>query len=61
MTSAKATLKVLGVEQVGCVVADLRMPGMDGIELVRALRAQPATSMLPFILMTGGDRTPCAI
>jgi EAL domain-containing protein (putative c-di-GMP-specific phosphodiesterase class I)/DNA-binding response OmpR family regulator len=55
-TSGGAALEVLKVEHVGCVVSDLGMPGMNGIELVRALRSRPDTSTLPFLLMTGsGD------
>jgi CheY-like chemotaxis protein len=34
------------------VVTDLRMPAMDGIELIRALRAEPALSHTPVILFT---------
>ncbi len=38
----------------GCVVSDVRMPGMDGLTLLRRLRA--SDSALPLILMTGhGD------
>jgi CheY-like chemotaxis protein len=55
--SAKAAEVALSADQVGCVVADLGMPGMNGIDLVRALRGRPETSTLPFILMTGSDDT----
>ena len=38
----------------GCIVSDVRMPGMDGLTLLRRLRA--AGSMLPLMLITGhGD------
>lgn len=38
----------------GCIVSDVRMPGMDGLTLLRCLRA--AGSMLPLMLITGhGD------
>ena len=38
----------------GCLVTDLRMPGIDGIELLRRLKALDA--MLPAIMVTGhGD------
>ena len=38
----------------GCVVSDLRMPGMDGLELYRRLKARGAR--LPMIFVTGhGD------
>jgi EAL domain-containing protein (putative c-di-GMP-specific phosphodiesterase class I)/CheY-like chemotaxis protein len=51
--SAEAADAALAVDQVGCVVADLGMPGMNAIDLVRALRRRPETSTLPFILVTG--------
>ena len=35
----------------GCVITDLRMPGMDGVELIKALKA--ADSLLPVIVITG--------
>jgi class 3 adenylate cyclase len=34
------------------VVSDILMPGMDGYELCRRLRAEPATTLLPVILVT---------
>lgn len=35
------------------VVADVMMPGRTGIELVAALRADPATDFVPILLLTG--------
>ncbi len=34
------------------VITDVLMPGMDGCELVRALRAEPATATIPVIFYT---------
>lgn len=34
------------------VLTDVTMPGLDGIELVRRLRSDPATSNLPVIMLT---------
>lgn len=35
----------------GCVITDLRMPSMDGVELIQALKG--AASLLPVIVITG--------
>lgn len=52
--SADAFLKALPEIQEGCIVTDVRMPGIDGIELQRRLAATGLK--LPVIVMTGhGD------
>ncbi len=52
--SATGFLKVLPAAQVGCIVTDVRMPEMDGLELQRRLRAGKVTA--PVIVITGhGD------
>jgi DNA-binding response OmpR family regulator len=39
-----------------CIVADVMMPRMDGLEMVAALREIPATACIPVILLTArGD------
>jgi FixJ family two-component response regulator len=37
-----------------CVISDLRLPGMSGLELLASLRARVGS--LPFILITAHDR-----
>jgi class 3 adenylate cyclase len=37
------------------VVCDIMMPGMDGYEVCRRLRADPATTLLPVVLVTSAD------
>ena len=52
--SATAFLAVAAGIHNGCLVTDLRMPDMDGVELLRRLSA--AEAMLPAIVVTGhGD------
>jgi two-component system response regulator FixJ len=52
--SAVTFLEVLPSVQDGCIVSDVRMPGIDGIELQKRLKV--ANSTLPVIVMTGhGD------
>ena len=52
--SAVAFLEALPTIEGGCVVTDVRMPGMDGIALQRRLKADK--NGIPVIVMTGhGD------
>ena len=38
------------------VVCDVQMPGMDGFEFCRRLRAEPRTARLPILLMSGASK-----
>lgn len=50
-TDPEQALKRLPEEDIDCLVADYKMPGMDGIDLLSAVRSEyPA---LPFIFYTG--------
>jgi two-component system response regulator FixJ len=52
--SATSFLDAIATMQPGCVVTDVRMPGVDGLELQRRLKARGLG--LPLIVMTGhGD------
>jgi len=51
--SGEAGLAVAQRERPGVVVSDLGLPGMDGIELVRALRADPVLCGTPAIALSG--------
>ncbi len=38
------------------ILLDLTMPGMDGVEVSRRLRADPATAHIPIVGMSAHDR-----
>lgn len=42
-------------EKPDLVITDVEMPGVDGVELTRRLRAAPATATLPVIMITSAD------
>jgi two-component system, chemotaxis family, chemotaxis protein CheY len=46
-----ALTKIPGLS-VHMVITDLNMPNMDGIGLIRELRAQPAFKFIPIIMLT---------
>lgn len=50
--SVKQAMEVLAREPVFCIVADLRMPGEDGFDLCRRVRADPKLADIPIIVMT---------
>ncbi|HEX2331705.1 MAG TPA: response regulator [Burkholderiales bacterium] len=49
-------LQVVREKGTDLVIADIVMPGLDGYELCRRLRANAATALLPVILVTGAEQ-----
>ena len=56
---AQAFLDAMPSLELGCVVSDVRMPGIDGIELLRRLKT--LQSRFPVIIMTGHGDVPLAV
>ena len=58
-SSAVEFLKVAETLTGGCIVTDVRMPEMSGLELVRKLKERGVT--LPIIVITGHGDVPLAV
>jgi two-component system response regulator FixJ len=56
---AQAFLDALPGLTFGCVLSDVRMPGIDGIELLKRMKAQQ--SPFPILIMTGHGDVPLAV
>lgn len=50
-------LRLVEAKAPDLVVSDILMPGIDGYELCRRLRASSATALLPVILVTSAEQT----
>ena len=57
--SALDLLGTLGDQAEGCILADVRMPGMTGLELLDELKARNCP--LPVIMITGHGDVPMAV
>jgi two-component system chemotaxis sensor kinase CheA len=53
----EALARVVSEPDLGLVVTDIEMPEMDGIELLRSIRAEPQHASLPIVVVTarGGE------
>jgi len=57
--SAEEALKGLHPDYAGIVVSDIKMPGMDGMQLLKRLKSVDST--LPVIMITGHGDVPMAV
>ena len=53
--SGEAALKLVAAEKPDLVLLDVMMPGMNGYEVCQAIRGDPATAILPVVLVTALD------
>lgn len=52
---AQAAVALLAAERPAVALVDLLMPGMDGLEFCRWVRARPELEQMRFVLLTGMD------
>jgi two-component system response regulator FixJ len=57
--SALTFLDTLPQLEFGCILSDVRMPGIDGMDLLKRLKAE--RSKLPVLIMTGHGDVPLAV
>jgi CheY-like chemotaxis protein len=55
--SGQAALKKIASDPPDLVLLDVMMPGMNGFEVTRYIRQNPALSMIPVLLVTGYDES----
>ncbi|MGH7810423.1 MAG: response regulator [Candidatus Binatia bacterium] len=59
-TTATEAFEMLKKDRPDLIVMDIQLPGMDGLEITRKLKEQPATAHIPVIAVTSyamkGDR-----
>ena len=53
--SGQEALKELGAKLPDLVMLDIQMPEMNGYEVCRRIRADPATRFLPVVMITSSD------
>jgi two-component system, cell cycle response regulator DivK len=59
-TTTAAAFEMVEQERPDLIVMDIQLPGMDGLEITRKLKEQPATADIPVVAVTSfamkGDR-----
>jgi len=51
-TTGEEALKLLESQRADLILMDIQLPGMDGLEVVRRLKKDPATADLPVVALT---------
>lgn len=52
-TRGQTAFEIAKTMKIDLIISDWDMPGMSGIELVKALKAEPKTAHIPVIIVTG--------
>jgi two-component system cell cycle response regulator len=56
-TNGPEAIAICGKGQVDIVLLDVMMPGMNGFEVCKHLKANPATAHIPVVMVTALDQT----
>jgi hypothetical protein len=57
-TTGEAALELLRSEPIDCVVLDLRLPDISGLDVLNRIRDDEALADLPVVVFTGRELTP---
>src|SRR5438445_12215082 len=57
--NAEVALEILGDTGPDLMIADVRLPGMDGVELARVVKSSAAHSSMPVLLMSAVAEPRC--
>ena len=57
-TSGAAALRIIRAQDIDCILLDVLMPEMDGLQVCDRLRSDERTRSIPVILLTGKDDEP---
>ncbi|MBI4650111.1 response regulator [Candidatus Desantisbacteria bacterium] len=50
--NGEETLRMVGQQKPDLIILDIMMPGIDGLEVCRRLKENPATSNIPVLMLT---------
>lgn len=60
--SGEQALKIAARQMPDLIVLDLMLPGIDGLEVCRTLKSEPATSKIPIVMLTAkGEETDVVV
>ncbi len=54
--NGEEALSILATDEVHLIISDIRMPVMDGFELLRRVKDDPKTDSIPFFMFTGKEK-----
>ena len=54
--SGQAALELVGEKDVDLILLDILMPGLDGIEVLHRLKANPRTRHIPVVMLSSADQ-----